>query len=659
MLALLVAAAGVREVRAGARPFLEPDGRILCGGRSGPRSLAGVLPDGAGGYVAVTNDPQADAISGSDGGMDIGLMRIGPALVPVPMDNGHGGSDPCGGLLVGGTAHQRAHQILDEGDGRFAVVGLEAAFDRFELRRPFVGRFDSGGAWLLDEGLGFPATPGALALGAAGAPDGAGGWFIAWVDADPPLFVDGHVVVRRIASTGASLWPEPARQSFEPHNWPESIAVTADGAGGAWIAWEEWRSTTPPLGPRTWLQHLAADGSKTLGPVAMVLLDDRAATQPAVLVPAGQDVIVIMGRGAEVRGIRASPDGTLPWGADGHLIGTCRLAWTPDEIQTVDAGDGTFYVVWTEKRGAAGLGERIDVRRMRPDGSFPWPAQVTAIERVNGFTVGTRAALVADRGLAIAAVDWGSGYPLYETQDIFGQVIDRRGRLKTGPSGAPVCTAPEFQRSPRVFAPATLPGPDPRATPGSVQALFLWTDPRSETPGVVGPGDAFFVQGVTFTSQPSLAPPAAIPGITQGDAVTITLQGDDLAPGAIMETDPGIAIESVVVTPIDPEWTGDRVAVTLRADPGGVGAHGLAVVNPDGSRASLPEVLRIRLDARRIDMDRSGRVDGYEVALLAAAFGRGRGHPAYSAAADIDGDGLVDGVDLAMVAARFGAPPLD
>ena len=39
--------------------------------------------------------------------------------------------------------------------------------------------------------------------------------------------------------------------------------------------------------------------------------------------------------------------------------------------------------------------------------------------------------------------------------------------------------------------------------------------------------------------------------------------------------------------------------------------------------------------------------------------GRGRGHPAYSAAADIDGDGLVDGVDLAMVAARFGAPPLD
>jgi hypothetical protein len=176
---------------------------------------------------------------------------------------------------------------------------------------------------------------------------------------------------------------------------------------------------------------------------------------------------------------------------------------------------------------------------------------------------------------------------------------------------------------------------------------------------VVGPGDAFFVQGVTFTSQPSLAPPAAIPGITQGDAVTITLQGDDLAPGAIVETDPGIAIESVVVTPIDPEWTGDRVAVALRADPGGVGAHGLAVVNPDGSRASLPEVLTIRLDAHRIDMDRSGRVDGYEVALLAAAFGRGRGHPAYSAAADINGDGLVDGLDLAMVAARFGAPPLD
>ncbi|HET8947124.1 MAG TPA: dockerin type I domain-containing protein, partial [Candidatus Polarisedimenticolia bacterium] len=128
---------------------------------------------------------------------------------------------------------------------------------------------------------------------------------------------------------------------------------------------------------------------------------------------------------------------------------------------------------------------------------------------------------------------------------------------------------------------------------------------------------------------------------------------------AAIEIDPGIAVDGVSVEPIDPEWSGDRVTITLRAEPGGVGTHGLAVVNPDGSRATLADVLEIGLDRQRIDLDGSGRVDGYDVALFAAAFGRGRGDRGYTIAADIDGDGLVDGEDLALLASRFGFAPAD
>jgi hypothetical protein len=312
--------------------------------------------------------------------------------------------------------------------------------------------------------------------------------------------------------------------------------------------------------------------------------------------------------------------------------------------------------VWTERTPSFGYGERMDVRRMRLDGTFPWPAQVTALERSNGFSFNPSAALVEGGGLAIAAVDEGSPDVW---MDLYGQVIDRRGRLKAPVEGAPVCTAEFSQRTPRVFAPASFPGPDPEATPGSVQALFLWSDQRSAIPGIAAIGDSFFAQGVTFTSRPALLPPATTPQIAQGERVTVTLEGDDLSPGAVVETDPGIVVESVTVTPIDPEASGDRVVVTLRADPGGVGTHGLAIVNPDGSRVSVPDVLAIGLDRRRIDMDGSGRVDGYDVALFAAAFGRSRGEPRYSIAADIDGDGTVDGDDLALLASRFGAPPVE
>jgi dockerin type I repeat protein len=615
-----------------------------------------VLPDGEGGYLAVTWDPWADTYNTPDGEWDTGLLRLTSALEPMPLDNDAGVPDPCGMLLLGGSGQQEPRQVLDEGGGRFALMAFEASVDWLGARHPLVGRFDRSGAWLLDQGLGFPALPGTLALGVAGAPDGAGGWFVAWVDADPPLYADGHVVVRRVGADGSALWDRPHRLSLEPQTHPDSLTMAADGSGGAWVAWEESRDQTAPFGTRTYVQHVTADGSTTIGPTAVPLLDQRAAFWQARLVPAGADVIVVIGNGISVLAIRVTPQGGFPWSTAGRLVGTSRLEWTIDDVMTVDAGDGSFYVLWTERTQSFGIGERIDVRRMRPDGTSPWPAQVTALERSNGLSFNPSAALVEGRGLAIAAVDEGSADVW---MDLYGQVIDRRGRVKAPVSGAPVCTAEFSQRTPRVFAPATFPGPDPAAPPGSVQALFLWSDQRSGTPGFPAIGDSFFTQGVTFTSQPTLLPPTTSPQIVQGESVTVTLQGDDLAPGAAVEVDPGIVVESATVTPIDPESAGDRIVVTLRADPGGVGAHGLAIVNPDGSRAALPEVLAIGLDRRRIDLDSSGRVDGFDVALFAAAFGRARGDSRYSTAADIDGDGVVDGDDLALLAARFGKSAVD
>ena len=54
-----------------------------------------------------------------------------------------------------------------------------------------------------------------------------------------------------------------------------------------------------------------------------------------------------------------------------------------------------------------------------------------------------------------------------------------------------------------------------------------------------------------------------------------------------------------------------------------------------------------------VDIDRSERVDGFDLAILARAFGRGKGEDLYSLAADVGG--RVDGTDLAIPAARFGA----
>ncbi len=55
------------------------------------------------------------------------------------------------------------------------------------------------------------------------------------------------------------------------------------------------------------------------------------------------------------------------------------------------------------------------------------------------------------------------------------------------------------------------------------------------------------------------------------------------------------------------------------------------------------------------DADLSQRVDGYDLDLLARAFGASCGEVRYSAAVDFDQNCMVDGTDLALLAAHFGS----
>lgn len=56
----------------------------------------------------------------------------------------------------------------------------------------------------------------------------------------------------------------------------------------------------------------------------------------------------------------------------------------------------------------------------------------------------------------------------------------------------------------------------------------------------------------------------------------------------------------------------------------------------------------------RGDVNRDGRVDGYDLVLLAFSFGAGEGNNRYRPEHDLDNDGFVDGADLAILASNFG-----
>lgn len=54
------------------------------------------------------------------------------------------------------------------------------------------------------------------------------------------------------------------------------------------------------------------------------------------------------------------------------------------------------------------------------------------------------------------------------------------------------------------------------------------------------------------------------------------------------------------------------------------------------------------------DVNDDGKVDGFDIAVVAKAFGSYPGHPRWNPDADLSGDGMIDGKDITFVAKNFG-----
>src|SRR4030095_10482336 len=73
--------------------------------------------------------------------------------------------------------------------------------------------------------------------------DGAGGGIITWYDARSGAFLR-DIYAQRINGTGASMWTTDVVYFSRAPNHQDFPTIATDGAGGAWIAWQDLRSGT-------------------------------------------------------------------------------------------------------------------------------------------------------------------------------------------------------------------------------------------------------------------------------------------------------------------------------------------------------------------------------------------------------------------------------
>jgi hypothetical protein len=188
-------------------------------------------------------------------------------------------------------------------------------------------------------------------------------------------------------------------------------------------------------------------------------------------------------------------------------------------------------------------------------------------------------------------------------------------------------------------------------------------------------GFASFVQGMP---QPfvSRSTPANLVQGTEDEVVTV--QGgnfnSDMQRTDVVFDDPDVRVISLdfiscnevemvlsvgpfLSLPGDPGYNGAGDTVEEVA-PAEIGNRAVTLTVPDGQgelvQGEAPAAVAVDFLTTRVDIDGSGRVDGFDLARVAHAFGNSG---TYDADSDLDGNKSVDGVDLTILADWFSMTP--
>jgi hypothetical protein len=145
--------------------------------------------------------------------------------------------------------------------------------------------------------------------------------------------------------------------------------------------------------------------------------------------------------------------------------------------------------------------------------------------------------------------------------------------------------------------------------------------------------------------------------------VNLQILGAALRPSALISLGDGIQVEPGRFNLFGP--SGSFTEVLARVDSTAVATRrDLVYTDPDlsdtaaGSVFRLEEAMRVFVDVDRIDVDGSGRVDGFDLAAVASSFGLSAGGASFNPDRDLNNDGKIDGEDLSSLGVAFGRPTL-
>jgi hypothetical protein len=292
---------------------------------------------------------------------------------------------PCAPFIGG--------QLEPDGSGGAYVLWLDGRDSLYLQRIDADGNLSPGwpAAGLLLTGSAHPSVLMGIAQ------DSSGGVLMAWRSRR----LGSSVVMERRMADGslAPGWPDTGAVAVDAFVGPSLIPVAADGQGGGYTAWQDFRVTFADQ--NVYAQRFAADGSRAPGwpPNGLPVCTATGNQYDPVLLPDGHGgVFVAWWDEREVSRTRIFAQRLLPsglpapgWPVNGvPLSGGTGYALFP---AIASDGAGGAYVAWSQDIGSGTNRTIVFLQRVGSDGSIEngWPADGLALGPGYSFETGLAA----------------------------------------------------------------------------------------------------------------------------------------------------------------------------------------------------------------------------------------------------------------------------
>jgi predicted lipoprotein with Yx(FWY)xxD motif len=407
-----------------------------------------IVSDGAGGAIVSWDDQR-----NGDFNIDIYAQRISAnGVVQWTAD---------GVALCTAAGDQRSSTIVSDGAGG-AIVSWSDNRSGYPNSDIYAQRISANGTvqWSAN------GVPLCTATGSQQYPtivsDGAGGAIATWYD---DRGVTSHdIYAQRISATGTVQWPANGVALCAAIDAQQYLAIVADGAGGAVVTWQDFRSGNydiyaqriSPAGTVQWTADGVALCTATGGQQHPTIVSDSAG---GAIVTWYDDRSV----STDIYAQRISAGGTVQWTADGVALCTATATqWYPT-IVSDDAGGA--IITWGDVRsGGSVYYEDVYAQRISATGAVQWTADGVALCTYENEQMPP---MIVSDGAGGAIVTWQDGRINGYDWNIYAQRISSSGTVQWTANCVALCTAGGWQMSPHLIA------------DGAGGAIVTWTDERS------------------------------------------------------------------------------------------------------------------------------------------------------------------------------------